>query len=105
MAISPDEDDVLLMKAAAGIVSGDIFMVKDLDQGINKKIAERWNKGTTSGFIEEGRQPQLWEKWVDGLPCQLLSAKTGGWRKGTIRMVVKIGLEFTPDENEVTPLS
>jgi hypothetical protein len=95
MTISPDEDDVLLMKAAAGIVSSDTFRVEALHKGINQRIEYLWNQARHSHGV--------WKQWLDGLPCQLLSAKTGGWQKGTIRMVIKISFEFTPDENKVTP--
>jgi len=80
MAISPDEDDVLVMKPN-GIVSGDTFMVEVLRKRFNILFGHHW------------------KQWLDGLPCQLLSAKTGGWQKGTIRMVIKVSFEFTPDEN------
>jgi len=82
MAISPNEDDVLLMPDTRGIVPGNTFRVEVLQTRFNNQF-----KG-------------LWRQWLDGLPCQLLSAKTGGWRKGKIQMMVKISFVFTPDENE-----
>jgi len=84
MAISPNEDDVLLIPPDNGLVSGDTFRVKTVHKEANQQIESLWRI----------------KKWLDGLPCQLLSGQTGGWRKGKIQMMVKISFVFTPDENE-----
>ena len=34
-----------------------------------------------------------------GVPCEILSPKKNGWRKGKVR--IKVSLEFCPDEPEV----
>ncbi len=75
-----DADDVISVDRSNDLLSGSTFRVKEVTNEIVDRLRVRANR--------------CWLE--DGVNCEMLNHKTGGWKKGKIR----ISLEFIPDEPE-----
>ncbi|MEA5554299.1 KGK domain-containing protein [Anabaena cylindrica UHCC 0172] len=55
-------------------------------------------KGVITGSLDR----ILYEKWFDeGIPCEILKLRSGGWKKGKVKINLEISIEFCPDEPEI----
>jgi hypothetical protein len=44
----------------------------------------------------------MYEKWFDeGIECEILKLRSGGWQKGKVRINLEVSVEFFPDEPEI----
>lgn len=78
-----DEDDVLWM-AEKSLLGTPTFLLRQLTQWFKDRVG----------------LPQIEQCLGDGVECELLSPRGGGWQKGKVR----IRFEFVPDEPETTPI-
>ncbi|WP_016948855.1 KGK domain-containing protein [Anabaena sp. PCC 7108] len=59
-------------------------------------------KGVITGSLDR----ILYEKWFDeGIPCEILKLRSGGWQKGKVRINLEVSLEFCPDERELEQIT
>jgi len=54
-------------------------------------------------FPVDSRQKRyMYEKWFDeGIECEILKLRSGGWQKGKVRINLEVSIEFCPDEPEI----
>ncbi|BAZ28346.1 hypothetical protein NIES4074_07770 [Cylindrospermum sp. NIES-4074] len=58
----------------------------------------RGKNGTLSSRLDR----ILYEKWFkEGIPCEVLQLRSGGWQKGKVRINLEVSIEFCPDEPEI----
>ncbi|AFY54402.1 KGK domain protein [Rivularia sp. PCC 7116] len=83
------------------ILNDDDVVSMDKDENLTYKPTSRVDE--IKNEIME-RFDDDYREWArEGITCQCLSVKGGGWLKGKVRIEVSFELEFTPDKTSASP--